>query len=284
MSLYELVSRPAIASPVLVMGMEGWIDAGLGAANAVAAILEQAEMDTVAVFDADTLLDHRARRPTMHLVDGVNERLSWPAIELRAITDPHGGEALFLVGAEPDHHWRVFADAVFELATDLGVRLVTGLGAYPAPAPHTRPVGTVATASTAELARQVGFVPGRIEVPAGIQAAVERRCADGGLPAVGIWAQVPHYAAGMPYPDASAALLDRLHALTGLRFDVEALRAEGTATRDRLDTLVAGNVEHLAMIRQLEAHHDELTTSAGMTMLAGDDLVAEVERFLEEQG
>lgn len=284
MSLYELVSRPALASPVLVMGMEGWIDAGLGAASAVAAILEQSEMTVVASFDTDSLLDHRARRPTLHLVDGVNENLSWPAIELRLITDTAGTEALFLVGAEPDHSWRAFADAVVELATEFGVRLVVGLGAYPAPAPHTRSTGVVSTATTHELARQVGFVPGRIDVPAGIQAAIERRCAEEGIPAAGLWAQVPHYAAGMPYPDAGAALLDKLHPIAGLRFAPGSLTADGEATRARLDELIASNPEHVAMIRQLETHYDEVSGATGMTMLAGGDLVAEVERFLEEQG
>src|SRR5438034_1070751 len=60
--LYELVERPELESPVLVLALDGWIDAGLGAANARAAILGAIETITVATFDSDTLLDHRARR------------------------------------------------------------------------------------------------------------------------------------------------------------------------------------------------------------------------------
>ncbi len=284
MSLFELVSRPAIASPVLVVGLDGWIDAGVGGATALTAILQQTDMEPVAVFDTDSLLDHRARRPTMHLIDGVNDSLSWPAIELRVGADQRGNEALFLLGAEPDHSWRAFSDAVVELAVAFDVRLLVGLGAYPAPVPHTRSVNVVATATTAELARQVGFVPGNIAVPAGIHAAIERRCAEQGIPAVGLWAQVPHYAAGMPYQDAGVALLQKLASLTGLQFDPGDLDAGGQTTRARLSELIAGNPEHLAMIRQLEEHYDDVTGTAGMNMVTGDDLVAEVEKFLEEQG
>ena len=46
---------------------------------------------------------------------------------------------LFLVGPEPDFHWRAFTDAVVGLARSWRVRMVVGLGAFPAPAPHTRP-------------------------------------------------------------------------------------------------------------------------------------------------
>lgn len=283
MSLYELVSRPTLASPYLIMALEGWIDAGLGGANAVARILEQTQMETVAVFDTDTLLDHRARRPTLHLVDGVNSGLSWPAIELRVGADGNGAEALFLLGAEPDHSWRAFTTAVLDLTVELGVAMVVGLGAYPAPAPHTRPPGVVATASSAELASRVGFVPNRIDVPAGIHAAIERACAERGLPAIGLWAQVPHYAAGMPFPDAAASLLRKLNELTGLEFTPGDLTADGERTRQRLDELIAGNPDHLAMISQLEAHYDAVNATDDMTELTGDDLVAEVERFLRDK-
>jgi proteasome assembly chaperone (PAC2) family protein len=289
-SLFELHAHPDLESPVLVVMLDGWIDAGIGAASALTALLDQAETETLATFDTDTLLDHRARRPTMHLVDGVNTSLSWPAIELRSMTDTAGHESLLLVGAEPDHSWRAFSQAVVDLAMEFGVRLVVGLGAYPAPTPHTRPTKVVTTATSVDLANQIGFVPGRIDVPAGVQAAIERQCGDLGLPATGLWAQVPHYAAAMPYPAAGAALLDSLATLTGLTFDSVALHDEAAAARRRLDELVANSDEHTAMVRQLEEHVDALEAEAAagigdaaMTLLSGDELAAEVERFLRDQ-
>ncbi|MEZ5145393.1 MAG: PAC2 family protein [Acidimicrobiales bacterium] len=286
MSLFELLARPDLESPVLVMVLDGWIDAGLGAANALSAILEQGDTEVLARFDADALLDHRARRPTMHLVDGVNTSLSWPGIELRSMTDGAGHEGLLLVGAEPDHSWRAFSKACVDLAMEFGVRLVVGLGAYPAPTPHTRPTRVVSTATSVELANQIGFVPGRIDVPAGVQAAIERQCGEIGIPATGLWAQVPHYAAAMPYPAAGAALVDSLAQLTDITFDSAELHEEAAKTRGRLDELVANSDEHVAMVRQLEEQVDAMeaeTAAPDMTLLSGDELAAEVERFLRDQ-
>ncbi|HEX2578387.1 MAG TPA: PAC2 family protein, partial [Aquihabitans sp.] len=139
MALYDLHDQPSLDAPVLVVVLEGWIDAGYAAGTAVKTLLDGLDTYPVATFDADQLLDHRARRPIMHLVEGVNTGLSWPGIELRAGTDEDGHDLLLLLGAEPDHAWRGFTEAVVELAQDLGVRLVVGLGAYPATVPHTRP-------------------------------------------------------------------------------------------------------------------------------------------------
>jgi len=282
--LFELFERPDLESPVLIMALDGWIDAGLGAATALSTILETVEMETVATFDADALLDHRARRPTMHLLDGVNTGLTWPTIELRAASDRAGNDVLFLVGAEPDHTWRAFSRGVVDLALEFGTRLVVGLGAYPAPVPHTRPLRLVSTATSSELAEQVGTIGGRIDVPAGVHAAIERRCADVGLPATGLWAQVPHYAAAMPYPAAGLSLLDGLARVADVSFDRGSLAEEAEATRQRLDSLVANSDEHVELVRQLEAQVDAVEDAHPSDPVSGDELVAEVERFLRDQG
>jgi predicted ATP-grasp superfamily ATP-dependent carboligase len=162
--------------------------------------------------------------------------------------------------------------------------MVVGLGAFPAPVPHTRPIRLVATATSPELAQQVGFIPGVIDVPAGVQAALERQFADLGVPAVGLWARVPHYAAAMPYPEASAVLLDGLERLTGVYVDSGELGTAALSTRRRLDELVANSDEHAALVHQLEAAVDaETERPLGPSIPSGDELAAELERFLREE-
>ena len=70
--LHELVERPEVDQPVLVVGLDGWIDAGFAANTAVGHLREVMETTLVATWDADVLVDHRSRRPVMHLVEGVN--------------------------------------------------------------------------------------------------------------------------------------------------------------------------------------------------------------------
>jgi hypothetical protein len=285
--LYDLHDTPSLDEPVLVLGLEGWIDAGYAASTATGTLLAGLDTYPVATFDTDALLDHRARRPIMHLVDGVNTGLTWPSLELRAATDLAGNDLLLLLGAEPDHAWRAFSQAALGLATDFGTRLVVGLGAYPATVPHTRPVTLSVTATTDELAAASGLLRGTLDVPAGVQAALERRCHELGLPALGLWAQIPHYAAGdgSNYAPGSLALLRELERVAGLSLPTGTLEADAEQTRLRLDRAVRGNPEHEAMIEALEARHDEMVQgSAAPEIPTADELAAEVEQFLRDQG
>src|SRR5579862_5133891 len=102
MDLYTaLTDRPQNA-PVLVICLEGWIDAGLGAGAALAALIANRESERLGVWDADELIDHRARRPVLRIVDGVATTLTWPELELRAMVDDDGNDMLVLMGPEPD--------------------------------------------------------------------------------------------------------------------------------------------------------------------------------------
>ncbi|MDA8400061.1 MAG: PAC2 family protein [Actinomycetota bacterium] len=286
MPLYERhpVSMPVIR-PVLVAALEGWIDAGLGAATAMAGLLAEIPTETLATFDTDEFLDQRARRPTAVIVDGVMESLTWPEIQLRVGEDLEGHSIAFLVGPEPDIHWRVFVDAIMELAIDLDVRMLVGLGAFPAPTPHTRPVRLAATSTDGEIAHKIGFVQGSIEVPAGVEAALEMAFRDAGITAVGLWARVPHYASGMPYPAASAALVDGLVSVAGLSIDSSELHSAGDSARTHVEELIAENPKHMEMVRQLEKTMDATEGNAldlGIVP-SGDEIAAELQRYLNNE-
>lgn len=279
--LYTMIDQPELEAPVMIMALKGWIDAGLGADGAVEVLTQSLERATIARFDADALLDWRARRPVMRLIDGVNTRLSWEETELFSSKDGRGNDVLMLLGNEPDHSWLRFSEQVVDLAVDLGCRLVIGFGAYPTPVPHTRSPLLAASASTEELTH--GLLRNSVEVPTGVQGMIERRAALRGLPSLGLWAQVPHYVAAMPYPAASLALLEATNRIAGLDLPLGDLAEQAEASRARIDELINQNPEHLAMLRQLEAQADEQQTTE-LSATSGDELVAELERFLREQG
>ncbi len=275
--------------PVLVVALEGWVDAGVGAAGAVARLLAEGPTRSVATFDTEALIDQRARRPVARLEDGVTTELTWPTITLAAGHDALGADLLYLTGPEPDFRWPSFIDAVVSLVRSLGVRMVVGLGAFPAPTPHTRPVRLASTVppESSDLAGRLGTVQGTLEVPAGVQTALEVGLGKAGIPVIGLWARVPHYVSAMPYPEASAALVEGLGAVTGAVFDTSVLRAEADASRRQVDELIAANPEHVDMVRRLEAALDSEEQNSLQTDVdvpSGDEIAAELEQFLRGEG
>jgi predicted ATP-grasp superfamily ATP-dependent carboligase len=285
-TLYELIEQPDLDDPVLVLAVEGWIDAGLAAATAAEVLSDELDTITVARFSTDELLDYRARRPIAHLENGVLRGLTWPSLELRAATDLEGKELLLLVGAEPDRLWQQFTDEVVDLALNFGARMCVGLGAYPFAAPHTRSPRVACTASTPSLA-EGGFLRASLDFPGGIQAAVEQGCHDRGIGSVGLWAQIPHYLPpAMPFPAGSVALIEALARVAELSLPFGDLPGRAEATRNRLDELIAQNPEHVAMLRQLETAYEEADVPRSFApedLPTGDELVAELEQFLRDQ-
>ncbi|MGH9180118.1 MAG: proteasome assembly chaperone family protein [Acidimicrobiales bacterium] len=278
----------SFVDPVLVLGMDGWIDAGLGAGSATAHLLASMQTEVVATFDGDAFIDYRARRPMVRITDGITDALDWPEINLLAGADRDGHDVLLLVGPEPDMRWTAFVSTVVELALDLGVRLSTALGAFPLSVPHTRPVRLAATATSRALADSVGTVPGTIEVPAGVHTAVQEGFSRAGLPAISLWARVPMYAANFPYPAASAALIEGLATVAGLSFDADALHAAAAMAASRIDEMIAASEEHSQMVRQLEAAvAAEAAAPPALDfsdLPSGDEIAAELERFLRGEG
>jgi hypothetical protein len=294
---YELHEEPTLESPVVVVMLTGWIDAGGAAQMAMAAIDEEWSTRTVVTFDSDTFIDYRARRPVMELRDGVNTNLAWPGIELKAGRDNEGRDVLLLTGHEPDSAWHRFVDVATGVCVDLGARMMIGLGAYPYAAPHTRPSRLSVSCSSPEVAAGLGYLKNSVDVPAGVQAALEQAFGARDVPAVGLWAQVPHYVSASAYPPASVALLAGLREVGGLHVEGAELRAEATRHQARLDELIAANDEHVTVLHQLEAAYDAdtglalpdggISGPAPLTagdLPSGDELAAELERFLREQG
>jgi hypothetical protein len=277
---------PELEAPVLVVMLTGWIDASGAAAAAMTTLQEESAVRPLATFDGDVFIDYRARRPTMELRDGVNTRLVWADIELGVGHDTGGHDVLTLSGPEPDSQWRRFADVVSTLSIELGVTKMVALGAYPFAAPHTREPRLSTSSPSAEVVSGVAYLKNSIDVPAGMGAVLEHAFVDKGVPALGIWAQVPHYVSAMSYPAATLALLNGLHEVTGIQVDVSAIRSETIIQRQRLDQLVSGNDEHRSMVDQLEALYDSQQESGllgSANIPTGDELAAEFEQFLRDQ-
>jgi PAC2 family len=275
--LYQLQEQiPMLTAPVLIAAFDGWIDAA-GAATACANHIAE-DGRVVASFDVDSLNDYRARRPVLDVVDGVLARMQWPDIVLRHVAFG-GRDLLVLVGPEPDYKWKQLGDDLLELAMRLGVVEWISLGAIPAAVPHTRPVPVLATASSdASLRDGEQQGPGGIlRVPAAALSAVEMTVAASGIPAIGYYAQVPHYIGASAYAPATLALLQHVERRLGVTVPLGTLGDDALAQRERLDAAIAEDDDSKEYLARLEAIASE------DRIVSGDELASEIERYLREQ-
>lgn len=274
MSLYRIEAEPEFRAPTFVAALEGWVDAGAAGTAAAGQLAEGGRV--VATFDTDAIFDYRARRPTLDILDGRPMKLAWPELRLVAVT-VEDRELLVLVGPEPDYRWRELSDALVGLAKRFGAVGWASLGAIPAAVPHTRPVPVLATASAD------GLLPsgirqgpdGLLRVPSAALSVLELAMSSAGIPSIGLFAQVPHYV-NATYPSASIALLAALGQFLGVELPVGALAARALERRSMLDAAAASDDDTRAHVERLELLADE------SRLPAGDELIADIERFLRE--
>jgi hypothetical protein len=277
MALYRLHEpEDDLIDPIVVAALDGWVDAGSAATHAAKQLGGVGRL--VVEFDGDQLFDFRARRPTLEIQDGKPERLTWPTLQMRS---RRVGERdlLVLTGAEPDFKWRRFAAEVVELAEKLHVGQWISIGAIPAAVPHTRPVPILGTSSAPGLLRgdvQAG-PEGLLRVPAACISVLDIAVSRAGIPAVGYFAQIPHYVSG-EYPGAAAELLRAVARHLDMEPEMGDLPEEALALRKRLDTAASLDENTRNYVERLEGMVDE------SRLPAGDDLIADIERFLRDQG
>jgi PAC2 family len=234
----------------------------------------------VGEFDADELLDYRARRPIVRLASGLIEQLSWTPIELSLGELEVGRDALLLSGPEPDIRWNAFLDEVTRACKELGVAEVFGLGAFPAPSLHTDPVAVLSTSADPDLAGRLQTVPAVVELAAGIQTVLEQRLHQAGIPASGLWARVPPYLAGGSHPPAALALLETLARLARVPIDTTELQAASKDHLAQVEQAIQERPQIAEFIEQIRA----LVEAGGEERIpSGDEIAAELERFLSQQ-
>jgi predicted ATP-grasp superfamily ATP-dependent carboligase len=277
--------------PVLLYAFSGFVDAGSGVRLAADHILETCEHQLVASFDADELLDYRARRPRMTYVVDHFASVEVPQIVLHEVTDGNGHRFLLMTGPEPDYQWQRFLAAVDGLVDQHDVRLAVGMSAIPWPIPHTRPLGLTVHGSEPGLVAGHVSVIGEIEVPGHVGAMLELHLGQRGVPSMGVTAQVPHYLVQFDFPRAAATLLAGITAATGLVLPTAGLEPAARRADAEVAEQLRGNEEFATVVAALEQQYDQMAAitsgpTGGLADLAdgqmptGDEIAAQVELFL----
>jgi predicted ATP-grasp superfamily ATP-dependent carboligase len=285
------VGEPAErAGLVMVHDLAGDFDAAHAGALAGAHLLASLPHEVIARFDADSLVDYRARRPRMTFNSDHYESFTAPELLLYAVEDDAGTRFLLLHGTEPDYAWERFVAAVTQLVERLGVTSVVALQAIPMPVPHTRPVTVTAHATRRQLIEPYPVYWGEMRIPGSVSALLELRLGEAGVDALGVAAHVPHYLAQATYPAASVTLLEHLEQLTGLHLPIENLREAAEANRTEIDEQIGRSTENTAVVAALEQQYDAFAAAReGTDLLSGgevpsaEEIGAEFERFLADQ-
>jgi proteasome assembly chaperone (PAC2) family protein len=283
----EIHQIPDLRSPVMVVALSGWNDAGEAATGAVSHLLASwtdsstdVVPELIADVDPEDFYDFQVNRPMVEVDDSSIRSLTWPGTQVFGLRTPSLKHDFVVVrGVEPSMKWKTFAADILDLADDLEVDMVITLGSMLADTPHTRPITVSGSGAHPEIARRLGVEISKYEGPTGILGVLQDACVRLGIDAISLWAAIPHYASSSPSPNATLALLHALEDFLEISLPQGDLPEESASWEAEVTEMAKEDSDVAEYVKALEESKD----SSELPEATGESIARELERFLRRQ-
>lgn len=279
--IWDYDSLDSLNKPVLVVAFKGLFDASGSATSALEWLMEKSESENLGEIDSETFFDFTQERPLISFDKNGERALTWPKNIIVAIrTSGNERDLLAISGIEPHLRWRTFSELLIEIVNKSNAESVITLGSMVGMTPHSRPLAVTGSSTNPELAERLNLEKPSYQGPTGIVGVLHDALDRSKIPVVSLRVSVPHYVPDSPNPKATRALLRRFEQVTGVTTEYEELDGPAADWQKQVDTAVASDDEITAYVTRLETTIDEDEN----LLPSGDDLAAEFEAFLREQG
>ena len=274
-------SLDSLTRPVLVVAFKGLFDASGSATSALKWLMEKSESENIGEIDSETFFDFTQERPLISFDKNGERTLTWPKNKIVTIkTNGNERDLLAISGIEPHLRWRTFSKLLIEIVNKSNAESVLTLGSMVGMTPHSRPLTVTGSSTNPELAERLHLEKPSYQGPTGIVGVLHDALDRSKIPVISLRVSVPHYVPDSPNPKATRALLRRFEQVTGVTTEYEELDGPAADWQKQVDAAVASADEITAYVTRLETAIDEDEN----LLPSGDDLAAEFEAFLREQG
>ena len=274
-------SLDSLTRPVLVVAFKGLFDASGSATSALKWLMEKSESENIGEIDSETFFDFTQERPLISFDKNGERTLTWPKNKIVTIkTNGNERDLLAISGIEPHLRWRTFSKLLIEIVNKSNAESVLTLGSMVGMTPHSRPLTVTGSSTNPELAERLHLEKPSYQGPTGIVGVLHDALDRSKIPVISLRVSVPHYVPDSPNPKATRALLRRFEQVTGVTTEYEELDGPAADWQKQVDAAVASDDEITAYVTRLETAIDEDEN----LLPSGDDLAAEFEAFLREQG
>jgi len=279
----RIYDRPKFDSPRLLLGFSGWMDGGEVSTGTVKCLMERLDARKFAEIDPEGfyiysfpgMMEVTALfRPHTKIEDGLIRSYEGPR---NAFYTGEGGDLILFLGKEPNLQWEGFAECIFSLCAEFGVKMIYFIGSVSGLVPHTREPRLFCSASSSQLKEAfhhygVNFT--NYAGPAGIVTYLTATCGQRDIEMVSMVATVPAYVQGNN-PKCIEAVTRRLVGMLGLQVELDDMRIVSEEFERKLGDAVAEQPELAGNIRKLEEDYDNEIFNTEM----GD-----LKEWLQEQG
>jgi predicted ATP-grasp superfamily ATP-dependent carboligase len=259
--LHKLAS-PRLHDGTMVLALSGWMDGGMVSTGTVRGILRHRSATEIARIDPDPFYIYNFPgsmeiaalfRPIVKYDEGLVKQFELPTNIFHC--DEQAGLAYF-IGREPNMRWQEFADCIFEVASEVGVKRMIFIGSFGGTVPHTREPRMFASVSHAHLKKELpSFRFSDYQGPAGFSTMLMAQCAQHDLEMMSLVAEIPGYLQG-ENPLSIEAVTRRLSLILKLPIEVDALRRASDDWEVQVSKAVEKDAELAETVKKLEEQYD----------------------------
>jgi len=249
----------------LLLALTGWMDGGLVSTGTVQRIMDgrnvaeagRIEAEPFYLYNFPGSMDIAALfRPQVKLTDGLIEGdLGMPTNIFHADASAN---LVFFLGREPNMLWQTFADCIFDMTSQLGVKRIIFMGSFGGTVPHTREprmYGSVSHAHLRPILAKHGLRLSNYEGPAGFSSLLLAQSPARDIEMLSLVAEIPGYLEGVN-PRSIEAVTRRLAGLLSQPVDLEALRKASDEWELHVTEAVEKDTELAETVHKLEEQYD----------------------------
>ncbi len=247
---------PELKDPILIMGFQGWPNAGSVSSDTLYYLIEVLKPKLVARLDEEAFLNYTAERPIAEIEDGIIHEFDPCVSELMYWDNSEGDHDLILfLGKEPSFKWNVYTSIFIDVMNKLHVRKLFTIGGVQDTVSHSSAALVTVIGSSVlalEETTQLGYgvQPAEYYGPVSIHSRLVKACSEAGLDAISFWGHVPAYL--QKSPRIVARIIGILNRLVGMRCPLDVLEQKSVEMDGKIKEALARDPNLQQFVQSIE--------------------------------
>jgi proteasome assembly chaperone (PAC2) family protein len=277
-----------LRNPCLIAGFSGWANAGEVSTMSLMYLISGLKAKKLAKIDGEDfyiLTTTEVHRPVTKIEKGIIKELELPEPMFYLWKNENGNDLLFLLGREPDMHWRKYLEIVIGFAKNLGIKRIYTIGGEYAAVPHTRNPKISAVVSDERLKEELSQYEIRTidyQGPSSIHTYFSIACKEGNIECISLWGNVPYYIQ-VANPKVSSLILEKLAQLLKIEIPIDQIKKEGKEFEEQVNKAVSEKPDIQEFIKKLEEIYDADREVDRPSRQELEEFIKGVEDFLRRQ-
>ena len=248
------LERPVLNKPCLIMGFEGWPNAGEISSFALRHLIDHLGARKFASIPTENFYQMSSFRPMAVIKEGRLVELKSSGNHFYYVKELPSNDLILFSGVEPHLRWNVFTDLILDLAGRFHVTELFTIGGTYDYIPHTYPAMVSCLFNHDELRERVaraGLGLTEYSGPISIHTFLLEEAKKRDLRAISLWGHVPQYLQARNVKGV-CSVLKRLIDLTGINIDLSELEKAGDYFDQQINQLVEEDPKLQEVISKLE--------------------------------